>query len=358
MAEEKKNNMIYRYLGGTGLKVSVFSYGNWVNSHNAAAEEEQTKIIKRAFELGVNYFDTAEIYGYGTAETLLGTALAELGCKRSDIVVSTKLFKIGDGPNESFMSRKHIIEGLQNSLQRLKLDYVDIVFSHRPDFHTPIEETCRAFHTLVEQGKALYWGTSEWPIEMILEAIHFCDKHNLHKPVVEQCQYNAFVRTRMEKEYEWIFDKYKYGTTIWSPLASGILSGKYNTGEIPKDSRLDTNQQVKYMVWPTYFGTEEKTKNTLRTLQGLEALAKEQGYTQAQLALAWAVANPDTSTCLLGASRVEQFEENVKALELLNLWNKDLEEKVEAILQNTPETSLDFKTWKPRKGRRQAALGF
>jgi len=352
----KTDNMDYRYLGNTGLLVSVFGFGNWVTGHNPEAEQTQIQIIKRAYEKGINYFDTAEIYGMGTAEKIMGDAIAGLDCSRPDLVVSTKLFKIGDKPNQAFMSRKHIMEGLQNSLQRLKLDYVDIVFSHRPDYNTPLEETCFAFSNLIDQGKAFYWGTSEWPVEMIVEAIHICDKHHLHKPVVEQCQYNCLVRDRMEKEYEWIFEKYKYGTTIWSPLASGILTGKYNSGEIPEGTRFDKDEKVKDMIWPQFFGNEEKKQKTVKVLQGLEKVAKDEGVSQAQLALAWAVANKDVSTCLLGASKIEQLEENLKAFDLVKRWNKDIEKKCEDVLDNTPPVRIDFRTWSKFPGRRSVAL--
>jgi len=232
------------------------------------------------------------------------------------------------------MSRKHIIEGMDASLERLQLRNVDIVFSHRPDFETPLEETCRAFHTLVETGKSHYWGTSEWPVEMIVEAINICSQKSLHGPVVEQCQYNMLVRDRMEKEYEWLFEKYKYGTTIWSPLGSGILSGKYNNGEIPEGARFK-DPQLRDMIWDNFFGNDKKDK-TLAILQGLSKIAKEEGYTQAQLAIAWTLANSDTSTCLLGASRVEQLEENIKALELFKKWNSSVEEKCNQLLKNKP----------------------
>jgi len=331
----------------------VFSYGNWVTGHDPAEDANQIAIMKRAYQLGINYFDTAEAYGLGVAETIMGKAIKEFKCNRKDIVVSTKILRGGVGQNDYGMSRKHIIEGLNNSLKRLDLDYVDIVFSHRPDYDTPLEETCRAFHTLIEQGKAHYWGTSEWPVEVIVEGINICEKYSLHKPVVEQCQYNMLVRDKMEKEYEWIFQKYRYGTTIWSPLASGILTGKYNDG-IPDGSRFDKNKELN-RIFVTYFG-EKKKDETLRILKGLSDIAKEIGYTPAQIALAWAVANQDTSTCILGASKISQLEDNLKALELLQKWNYDLEEKCNKLLNNAPTPSLDFRTWQPREGRRSVSV--
>jgi len=219
----------------------------------------------------------------------MGQAFKELGLKREELVVSTKIFKIGPGVNDAFMSRKHIIEGVNNSLKRLQLEYVDVIFSHRPDFETPLEETCKAFHSVIEDGKAFYWGTSEWPADRIAKAVEICERLNLHKPIVEQCQYSMLVRNRFEKEYRNLFAEYKYGTTIWSPLASGILSGKYNEGTIPEGSRFDTNKEIE-RIWLQYFG-EGKKEGTQKILQGLAAYAKELGVTQAQLALAWAIAN-------------------------------------------------------------------
>jgi len=347
--------MLYRTLGNTGLRVSVFSLGNWVTGNNPTAENEiiQIAIMKRAFELGVNFFDTAEAYGAGVAETILGKAIKQFKCNRKDIVISTKILKSGTGENDTGMGRKHIIEALNNSLKRLDLSYVDIVFSHRPDQDTPLEETCRAFHTLVESGKAHYWGTSEWNPELIVEALWVCDKYSLHKPVVEQCQYNMLVRDRMEKEYELIFQKFRYGTTVFSPLASGILTGKYNN-DIPDGSRFDKNKELQF-IFDRFLG-ENKKSETLKILRGLNNIANEEGYSSSHLALAWAIANTDTSTCILGASKVAQLEDNMKGLELFKKWNASIEEKCNNVLNNTPTPSTNFRTFKPRQGRREIAL--
>mmetsp|Transcript_54036 Transcript_54036/g.74095 ORF Transcript_54036/g.74095 Transcript_54036/m.74095 type:complete len:235 (-) Transcript_54036:471-1175(-) len=234
MVEENKPKMIYRYLGNSGLKVSVFGFGNWLNSHKEESYIVTRDCIKAMFDAGVNFFDTAEIYGNGVAETVMGRAFKELEFRREDLVVSTKIMHCGSGPNDCMLQRKHIVEGLQNSLKRLQLDYVDVVFCHRPDYETPIEETCRAMHYLVESGLTFYWGTSEWTAARIEQAIAFCEAKGLHKPIVEQPQYNMLVRDRFEKEYRDIFMSHGYGTTIWSPLASGILAGKYNDGNIPE----------------------------------------------------------------------------------------------------------------------------
>ena len=210
------SKMEYRYLGNTGLKVSVLGYGNWVNNMN----DEMTKeCFKKCLENGINYFDTAEAYGNGAGETSFGKIIKELNIPREKIVVSTKIFSIGDDPNDSFLSRKHIREGVKNSLKRLQLDYVDIVFCHRYDMHTPLEETCRAMTWIIEHGYAFYWGTSEWTASQIMEAYGICDRLGLKRPVVEQCHYNMLYRNSMEVDYRDLFKKYKMGTTIWSPLA-------------------------------------------------------------------------------------------------------------------------------------------
>ena len=280
--------------------------------------------MKICFEAGVNFFDTAEIYGMGQAETIMGNAFKELNFKREEIVVSTKIFKVGPGVNDTFLSRKHIVEAIHNSLKRLQLDYVDVVFCHRPDYETPLEETCRAMNWIIENNKAFYWGTSEWPADRISKAIEICERLNLHKPIVEQCQYNMLVRDRFENEYRRIFSESKYGTTIWSPQAGGILTGKYNEGVIPEGSRFENHKKLLDPTWQKYFG-EGKREGTLKKLKGLGDIAKEAGFTQGQLALAWAIANGDVSTCILGFSNVSQVEENLKALELYYKWTPELE---------------------------------
>lgn len=242
MVSLNPSSMEYRYLGNSGLKVSVLSFGNWLNSNKQEDYELTRDAIKACYENGVNFFDTAEIYGFGSAEEQMGKAFKELNLKREDLVVSTKLFKIGDKPNDLFLSRKHIIEGINNSLKRLQLDYVDVVFCHRPDYETPLEETCKALNSVIEQGKAFYWGTSEWPADRIAKAIEICERLNLHKPIVEQCEYSMLVRDNFEKNYRRLFAEYRYGTTIWSPLAGGILAGKYNDGNIPAGSRYDNHK--------------------------------------------------------------------------------------------------------------------
>ena len=244
-----KTKMIYRYLGNSGLKVSALSFGNWLNSDQDDNYEVTRDSIKRCLEYGINFFDTAEIYNKGSAETQMGRALKELNVKREDIVVSTKLWRVGDGPNDQFLSRKHLMEAINNSLKRLQMDYVDVVFCHRPDYETPLEETCRAMHSIIEQGKAFYWGTSMWPADRISKAIEICERLNLHKPITEQPAYSMVRRDLVEKDYRRLFSEYRYGTTIWSPLAGGILTGKYNDGNVPAGSRYDNHKDFLAGTW-------------------------------------------------------------------------------------------------------------
>ncbi len=355
MVEAKKIPMEYRYLGNSGLKVSVLSFGNWLNSNKQEDYEITRDAMKLCFEAGVNFFDTAEIYGFGNAETIMGKAIKELGFKREEIVVSTKIFKIGPGVNDTFLSRKHIVEAIHAQLARLQLDYVDVIFCHRPDYETPLEETCRAMHWIIENNKAFYWGTSEWPADRIAKAIEICERLNLHKPIVEQPQYSMLSRNKFENEYRRIFSEYRYGSTIWSPLAGGILTGKYNDGNIPEGSRFDNHKFLLDAGWKTHMGPEAKEK-TLKKLNALADLAKELGYTQAQLALAWAIASGDVSTCILGFTKLSQVEENLKALDLYYKWTPEIEKKTRAILDNEPEVTMDFRKWGAMPQRRDEAL--
>lgn len=353
--EASKPAMKYRKLGNSGLNVSVMSYGNWLTAHDPKSEEAIISCVKRAHELGVNFFDTAEIYGAGVAETIMGKALKELNVPREEIVVSTKIFKCGDGVNDQILSRKHIIEGLRNSLKRLQLEYVDVVFCHRPDSQTPMVETCRAMDWVVEEGYAFYWATSEWTSADISKAMEICEKEGLNKPIADQCQYSAIVRDNFEKNLRHVFEEYGYGTTIWSPLAGGILSGKYNDGNVPEGSRYEKDEYAKSRILKFYFGENVKDK-TVKVLQGLAEIAKDVGCTQAQLALAWTLANKDTSTCIFGATKPEQVEENIKAIEIASNWTAELDERIEKVLGNEPEPVMSFNEFKPRTPRRKVAL--
>ena len=235
------SKMEYRYLGNTGLRVSVLSYGNWCEHDD---DKRTVECVKTSLEHGVNFFDTAEIYGLGVAETTLGKAFKELNVPREKIVVSTKIYKNGNDPNDTFQSRKHIVEGVKQSLKRLQLDYVDVVFCHRYDRFTPLEETCRAMNFVINQGWAFYWGTSEWRADQIERAIKICEKLNLIPPIVEQCEYSMLERKKVDCEYSDLFKMYQLGTTIWSPLKGGILTGKY-LNEIPAGTRLATKDFMK-----------------------------------------------------------------------------------------------------------------
>jgi len=307
-AKPDSSKMEYRYLGPTGLRVSVVSWGNWINNAN---DQLTVDSVKFCLDHGINFFDTAELYGFGIAETSLGKALKQLNVQREKIVVSTKLFTIGRDPNDSFLSRKHIIEGLRNSLKRLQLDYVDVVYCHRYDRYTPLEETCRAMDWVINQGLAHYWGTSQWSASQIMEAYKICDKLNLIPPVVEQSNYNMMVRDRIESEYRDLYKRYRMGTTIWSPLESGILAGRYLNG-IPEDSRLKLNGAIAGNDMKQYIDNKKEWDEKLLKLKDIAE--KKLNCSLAQLAIAWVIANPDCSSTILGASRISQLEENIKAV--------------------------------------------
>jgi len=341
----------HRYLGNSGLKVSVLSYGNWLTSDDPEEEKVAIECIKAAHAGGVTFFDTAEIYAFGRGESVMGKALKELDADRRDLVVSTKLWRCPkDGVNNTFLSRKHLVEGMKNSLERLDQEYVDIVFAHRPDFDTPLEETCRAFDYLIEEGLAFYWGTSEWAPDRVAKAIEICERLDLHKPIAEQCQYNMLRRENHEKTLRPLYENYKYGTTIWSPICGGLLSGKYNDLETPKGSRYAENAMGKN-IWARFM--KEFDPDELKTkLKSLEEIAGELGCTQAQLAVAWTAANKDTSTTIFGATKLSQVEDNLKAVEVIKKWTPEIEEKIEKVLDNTPATVMDFQTFAPKKPRR------
>lgn len=346
------SKMQYRYLGNTGLRVSVLSLGNWLNNEDDAQTLECTKA---ALANGINFFDTAEVYGLGAAETTLGKALKELNVPREKIVVTTKIFRIGDEPNDAFLSRKHIIEGLQNSLKRLQLEYVDVVYCHRYDMRTPMKEVCKAMNWCIDKGLAMYWGTSEWTACQIMEAYDVCEELNLIKPCVEQCEYNMLKRDKMEVEYRDLFKKYKMGTSIFSPLKQGILTGKY-INETPEDSRANSkNEKTKNMMERNdYFKNKKEVDNKLSQLKDI--CENKLSCSLAQLAVAWVIANPDVSTCILGASKGSQIEENVKALEVVKKIDKDLWVEIEQILDNTPQGEIDYRDWKELPCRRNVAM--
>jgi voltage-dependent potassium channel beta subunit len=330
--------MEYRYLGKSGLKVSTLSFGSWVTFGSQVDIEKATKLMVQAYDAGVNFFDNAEVYSDGAAETIMGEVLKKTGWKQKDLVLSTKIFWGGEGPNERGLSRKHIIEGLDASLQRMGLEYVDLVFAHRPDIHTPIEETVRAFNHVINQGKAFYWGTSEWSAQQIMEAYSIARQENLIPPLMEQPQYNMFHRDRVEVEYHRLYSEIGLGTTIWSPLASGLLTGKYNEG-IPKDSRANLSGYE----WLKNRFTDEKAQKEIQKVIQLEKVANDLGCTTAQMALAWCTLNPHVSTVITGASQPSQLEENLKALQVADQLTQDVIERIEDILDNKPKLPPDFR---------------
>ena len=310
--------MQYNKLGRAGIRLSEISFGSWITFGKQIGLSEVKTLLHAAFDHGINFFDNAEGYAHGEAETLMGKAIQEF--RREDLVISTKIFWGGNGPNDTGLSRKHLIEGAKNSLKRLQLEYVDLLFCHRPDPHTPIEETVLAMDYLVREGLVFYWGTSEWSATQIEAAYKSAETLNCIKPTMEQPKYNMFFRDHLEKDYLPLFKKYGLGTTIWSPLASGILSGKYNHG-IPRDSRL---AKEAWLVPDNFMQLIEKTKQ-------LEELAKELACTLSQLALAWCLHNPNVSTVITGATKMEQLIENLGALDVKPKLTPDILKKIDAI---------------------------
>ncbi len=319
--------MEYRKVGKWGLKISEVGLGSWLTFANQMDVNAAKKCVEIAFENGVNFFDTAEVYAKGAAEFILGQILKEF--KRSDLVVSTKIFWGGNGPNDNGLSKKHLIEGMEASLKRLELSYVDIVYCHRPDPETPMEETVFAIEQILKNGWALYWGTSEWSAEQIKEAHKVCDELHVMHPIVEQPGYSLLRREKVEKEFASLYDKYGMGLTTFSPLASGLLSGKYNNG-IPAGSRLDKFPQVK--EWLQKDGL--LSDKTFKKIKKLSELAHELDCTLAEFSLAWVLKNPHVSSVILGVSNEKQLEENIKAVEVKKKLTDDVLEKVEEIFKD------------------------
>jgi voltage-dependent potassium channel beta subunit len=342
--------MEYRLIGNTGLKVSVLGFGNMNIGSNPWPQELHDALIKRCWDHGINFFDTAEMYDGGVCETILGKSIKALGVPREDLVITTKIFKGGKGVNAIGLSRKHLIEGVRNSLKRLQLDYVDLIYCHRPDHETPLEETCRAMDWIVRHGYAHYWGTPEWSASRLIEAIGICERLGLVRPVVEQPQYNMFVREKVEVEYVPVYNNWGLGTTVWSPLAGGVLTGKYNEG-IPDDSRLTrANAFMKEKYFKNFIGDDVKDK-TFSILKQLDEVAKSLGATLAQLALAWCIYNKDTTVTLFGSTKLDQIDDNVKAVEVYKKITPEIYAKIETILSNKPDPGTNFRTWKPLKSR-------
>jgi voltage-dependent potassium channel beta subunit len=318
--------MNYRRLGASGLKVSELSFGSWLTYGNQLGEDLARDCMAAAYAAGVNFFDNAEVYAKGASERIMGAALKKLGWRRASYIVSTKFFwGLNDGPNEkNTLNRKYLLAAIDGSLERLQLDYVDLVFCHRADADTPVEETVWAMHDIVRSGKACYWGTSEWSAAEIMAAWQIAERHHLSKPVMEQAQYNLFHRERVEKEYARLYQDTGLGMTIWSPLASGLLTGKYNDG-VPPGSRAT----LKGMEW-----LAERIVDAARIekVRRLAPLAKDLGCTLAQLALAWCLKNPHVSSVITGASRPQQVVENMKAQEVVPKLTAEVMARIDAIV--------------------------
>ena len=323
--------MEYRHLGRSGISVSALSLGAWVTYGSQVGEDVALECMKIAFDGGVNFFDNAEAYASGRAETVMGNVIRRLGWRRGDIVVSTKLFWGGKGPNDRGLSRKRIIEGTDASLRRLQLDHVDILFCHRPDPDTPIEETVRAMNHVLNQGKALYWGTSEWSAQEIREAADIARREHLIGPQTEQPQYHMFHRDRVEKEYAPLYDSIGMGLTIWSPLASGLLTGKYDNGMIP-----GTRASHPGMEWLRDELAGPAAQPRVDVVKRLRPIADALGCTRAQLALAWCMKNPRVSTAITGATKGEQMRENLGALKVLPRLDDAVMREIEQLLARLP----------------------
>lgn len=303
--------MRYRRLGRSGLQISELSLGSWITYGNQVDDRAAIETMSAARDAGVNFFDNAEVYAGGKAETLMGNALKHLGWEREDYIISTKFYwGIAKGPNrKNTLNRKYLHQAIDGSLQRLQLDYIDLVFCHRPDPHTPIEETVWAMHDMISQGKALYWGTSEWSAAEIVSAWQIADRHHLHKPVMEQPEYNLFHRDRVEQEYAPLYEEQGLGLTTWSPLASGVLTGKYANG-VPAGSRS---------TLPGYDWLQQTVTNSewIAATERLRPISNELGCTLSQLAIAWCASNPHVSTVITGASNKAQVVENMGAIEII-----------------------------------------
>lgn len=326
--------MQYRKLGHSGLQVSLLSFGSWVSFHNQVDQQLAAKLMAYAYDKGINFFDNAEVYAHGKAEIIMGQVLKSMQWDRSSYLVSSKVF-FGRGdkrPNMTGLSRKHIREACDEALIRMQLNYLDLFFAHRPDKNTPIEETVWAMNQLIHAGKILYWGTSEWSAQEIMEAHLWARQNHLIGPTMEQPQYNMLTRNKIEVEYSQIFKTVGLGTTIWSPLASGILTTKYLINQIPEGSR---------MALPEYQWLKEKNllPENLKIASQLNLLAQQLNTTLPKLAIAWCAQNPNVSTVILGATRLEQLEETIESLDALPLLTKEVNEQIENILNNKPATT-------------------
>ena len=324
--------MEYRRLGRSGLKVSALSFGSWVTFSFQLDNSNAEALMHRAYDAGINFFDNAEVYAGGESETIMGRTLQRAGWGRDTYTVSSKVYWGGDLPTQRGLHRKHIHDACHAALRRLQVDYLDLFFCHRPDLETPIEETVRAMDVLIRQGKVLYWGTSEWSAQQIQEAHGIARQYGLTPPTMEQPQYNMLHRDRFEREFYRLYSEVGLGTTTWSPLASGVLTNKYADG-IPDDSR---------MALPDYAWLRERLESPegrkqIETASALQPIAADLGCSLAQLAIAWCLKNPNVSTVILGASRVEQLDENLESMKVVENLGDEVMQRIEGVLDNKPE---------------------
>lgn len=319
--------MPYRRLGRSGLKVSVLSFGSWVSFGTQLGGEAARESLAAAYDGGINFFDNAEVYAGGLSESMMGEAIAELGWPRHTYVISSKFFwGIEDSVNtRNTLNRKYLLHAIEGSLRRLRHDFIDLVFCHRPDPETPVEEVVWAMHDIIESGRALYWGTSEWSASAIREAWEVAERHHLHKPVMEQPQYNLFERSKVEQEYAPLYDSIGLGLTTWSPLASGLLTGKYLDG-VPEGSRASL---------PGYEWLRDRLVDPRANavVRNLKQVADDIGATLSQLAIAWCAANPRVSTVITGASRVSQVHENLGAVQVLERLTPDVLDRIDSVFR-------------------------
>ena len=316
-------------MGNSGLQLSALSFGSWVTFGSQIQDNTSEKLMQTAYDNGVNFFDNAEAYASGRSEEVMGDILNKMNWDRSTYVISSKVFWGGNLPNQKGLMRKHVVEACNAALRRLQMDYLDLFYCHRPDEFTPISETVWTMHNLIQQGKILYWGTSEWSAQQITEAHLVAERYNLIGPSMEQPQYNLLERTKLEKDYLPLFKNYGMGTTIWSPLASGVLTGKYLKG-IPKGSRmeLESLSWIKDKVWTP----ENQVK-----VSALNDLANDLNVSLTNLSIAWCLKNPNVSSVILGATKVEQLTANLKSLEVLAKLTPEVIEKIEGVMGNKPQ---------------------
>jgi voltage-dependent potassium channel beta subunit len=323
--------MQYRRLGRSGLKLSALSFGSWVTFGTQLDDRGASELMRIAYDAGVNFFDNAEVYANGESERMMGRVLERMRWPRDSYCVSSKVFWGGKLPTQRGLSRKHVFEACHAALERLKVDHLDLFFCHRPDPETPVDETVRAMHDLVAQGKVLYWGTSEWSAGEIAEAYGAAHKDHLTPPTTEQPQYNLFERTKVERDYLRLFDTFGLGTTIWSPLASGVLTGKY-ARHVPQGTRLSLAEYG----WLKERIESPEGRQRIAKARALEEVAKDLGASLAQLSIAWCLANPHVSTAILGATKPAQLQENLAALEVLPKMTKDVLARIDGVVGNKP----------------------